>query len=327
MPNKNVYNTKPLVETAILSAISVIVMFLIIYIPLFAIIGYLIIPIPAVVLYAKYGYKYSVISVLFSSTITIVISNPITGISLGILYGSIGIVLGYCIANKKKFSTTLFLVFIMCIIANTASFWINVQLVEKQSLKDSLQKQVVETRKAYDSMKSINGTSSLTKSQQEQMKSIEDKMFTVDTMLKVLPVGIILASLISALLTCFVVIFIIKKLGIEVVRRQPFSEFYFDGKVGIFLIVIISAGLILQYTNIVAGEYIINAILILAILIFLIEGMAVTTHFMKNRWHLSTVATTILMIIISTSPLILLFLYLGLADLLIDFRKIFKYKK
>lgn len=325
MSNNNVYNTKKLVETAILSAISVIIIFLTINMPLFDIIGLFLLPIPTALLYTRNGYKYSVASVIVSSLITMFISNPIVGICMGVLYGLIGIVLGYCISSKKKFSTMILALFITCVLVNTAFIFINIKLVEKDSIRSVVQKQVQITKKTYDSIKP--NSSGLPLDQQTQLKQMENTMFSVDSALKLLPFGIVLISLISAILNYFISTSIMKKLKVDVVERQPFSEFYFESKTGIFLIVVVILGLILHYSNIPAGDYMLNALIIMTALIFVIEGMAVTTYFFRNKLHFSRFTTVIFIIIIFTTPLILLFLYLGITDLIIDFRKIFKYRK
>lgn len=327
MPKNNVYNTRKLVEAAVLSAISVIIMFLNINMPLFNMVGLFILPIPSALLYTRHGRKYSVMSVLVSSVLIIFMTNPIIGISMGLLYGSIGIVLGYCISNKKKFPTMIVMLFIMCIIVNTVFLFINVKLVQKDSIRNVIKQQTVMTRESYQMAKSINGSNKLTKEQQATMKDVEDKMFNVDTMLKILPVVIVFISFVSAILNYFISTFIMRKLGTDILPRKPFSEFYFEGNTGILLLVLIVTGLVLHYTKIPAGDYVLNALIVITLIIFLVEGMAVAIYFMRNKWHFSKFGTVILNIIILTSPLIFIFLYLGLTDLLIDFRKIFKYRK
>lgn len=107
--------TKALVESSILTAAAVVLILMCLYLPAFFLVGLFIWPIPITLIYIRHGFKYSLLSLVVTYIITAMTSDPVTALGLVMVYGLLGVVLGYAVNSKKTASVSL-------VIMSTAAF-------------------------------------------------------------------------------------------------------------------------------------------------------------------------------------------------------------
>lgn len=109
--------TRPLVEAGLLVAITVVLSFFVLFVPLIGAIGYFALPVPIAILYIRHDFKLSFIASIVSA---IVIGSTLSlesALSSLILFPIIGLILGYCFKNKLKVSRSLILISLANIVA------------------------------------------------------------------------------------------------------------------------------------------------------------------------------------------------------------------
>lgn len=310
--------TKALTETSIITALLVILILLNIYVPLFSIVGIFILPIPITIIYLRWGYKYSLMSILVSSLLTVFFSDPIVGILSGILSGSIGFALGFCLSHKIDYKKTILILTIVSTISLGLTNYIMISLVQMDTVRGFVDKLVVSYNQSIDTVLKSN---MIPQSNLENLKSLKQSINT-DVILNQLPVIILIAGLLTALIDYNMARVFLKRLKFKMPEKPPFTEFCFGKNTSLFLIIFILVGIAINYLKLPFGAYVLNSLVMVVAYIFIIEGIAVASYYLRRKLKLSKVLTVLMIILLLNQPFIFLYIYLGLADLIIDFRRV-----
>ena len=311
--------TRALTEASIITAIAVVIIFLNTYFPMFYLIGNFVLPIPFAILYVRWNYKYSLMSIIAASLITMFLMNPIAGLLNGIVTGSIGFIMGYSIAHKFSYKKTIVLITVTSIISLVISNYIAIAVIDKDTVSNSINKLVTTTKKTYEE---VSKTSNLPKEQAKELNKRIDLILSTDFIIKMLPMVFLGAGIISAFLTYKIAEIILGRLKMYVPRSAPFSEFYLDNIFGLGILIFLLTGLVLNYLKVQGGSFILSSIIMITAMALALEGLAVVAFYLRRKFKMSKVVAGILIIIILFSPLMSIYIYLGLADMLLDFRKI-----
>jgi uncharacterized protein YybS (DUF2232 family) len=87
-------STRALVESGILTAVAIILVFAGMYVPLVSLVASFLWPLPITFIYLRNNIKYAVISLVVTGIITAMFSNPFNAIYIVMIFGITGIVLG-----------------------------------------------------------------------------------------------------------------------------------------------------------------------------------------------------------------------------------------
>jgi uncharacterized protein YybS (DUF2232 family) len=321
MQNRS-YSTKSVVEAGLISTLIVVIMLANIYIPIFSIVGVLILPIPVTVLYIRHNYKVTLAAIVVSSTIISMIYSPLGAAQALIILATVGIPLGYCVKHKKSNSVTLFALTIMSAIGIAVTLFILAYLVRKQGITDFLNDNVVKVMKDYISMtRQIYTSKGITKEETAALDMMS-QITNVDYILKNILMLLCMSGFMSACLNYYVTRVILKKLKYEIQEIKPLSSFYVNGKIASLIAIFILIGVLLTKNKISIGESITTFGYAILQIMLLLNGVGLVSHHLRNKFNISKLITNLILIFTVFSQMYMVFIYLGLADILFDFRKL-----
>jgi uncharacterized protein YybS (DUF2232 family) len=326
------YNTKSIVEAALISVIISVIMIITGYLPIVSFIGTLILPIPVAILYIRNNIKITCTAILLSIILTSLVYNPIMAIYSAITYSVIGIVLGYCVKKNKKSSITLLFLAIGSAITNILTVAFSMLFIEKVGFMNFISKNLEFMKQTMEaSLGQVKTLYSQAGISPEQLKLLDEnleliKNIDVMLVLALIPVSIFILSFISAYLNYIVSRVILKKLNYSMEPVLPFSRVYLSNIVGAVLIGTVCIGIILSTKKIPGGDYLLNSSQILAQLIFTINGVAATTYFLRVKRELSKPVVALIIGLTMISSLGSIYFSIGLMEMAFDFRRLDPYR-
>lgn len=319
------YNTNEIVEAGLITGIIVVLMLITGYVPILNIVSTLLLPLPVTVLALRRGYKLSFLSVVIGTILVAMVFDPITAVQSALTFGFLGISLAYCIKNEKSFGQTI----IVMSFAAFASSILSTALYSGLVLKDGINGIYGQADKAIamfkDTYESIKKTFSANNLDSTAMKQYDEmlKIMTPEFLIKMFLGCIFAYSMITAYINYLVAEKVLKRLKYNMKEPTPFRLLNFDAKLGLAVVLVMFAGSIFAKYKIPAGEYMYSSANYVLMFILTVQGISVITYFLLERLRLPK-AGVIAIIILGISFIATFAIYLGLADLLFDFRKINK---
>ncbi len=326
---ENSYNTRGLIEAALMTAFITILLIITSYVPLISTIGTVVLPIPIAILYIRQNGKIASACVFVSFIITAMIFDPLTSIGAAITYGGVGITLGYCLKKKKSSYYTLILLILVSILTYVLNLAIVVLFIEKTTFMNFIQNNIDMLTKAMDQMK--NNTITMYEDMgisAEKLQIIKGMLEAVNGELFILmiPAAILLISFVGAYFNFYITRLVLSKLRYEVIDILPFSKFYVTNLIGAVFIAIISIGIILNGRGIRTGRYLSIMFLSIAMLTFTLNGVAAITYYLRRKKGLTKGITAAIILISMTFGLGNIFFLVGFIEMIFDFRKLDPYR-
>lgn len=323
---KRIYNTKALIEGSLITALTVVIMLISIYVPIFSIVANFILPVPITILYIKQNYKVTLISIIASGILISILYNPIAALSLVVLIGLTGMTLGYCIKNKKKFGTTMIFLAISVALGMIFYFIVYIMLMSKGGIYGFVNEMVENFRQSMDLSKSMYEKAGVSGSQLASMESMIN-IFTPEYIMRLIPAGIVIVSFVSSYLNYITARAILVKLKYEVNDIKPLNQWYMNTRLGTLIGAILLIGILFDRKNMAVGQYIVTSSELILQLIFLIDGLALTTYYLMKKFKMSKKITAIVIVLTALSSLSLFYILAGFIDMIFDFRKLDPYRK
>lgn len=144
----------------------------------------------------------------------------------------------------------------------------------------------------------------------------------LDSMLKMLPVALIISAFLSAFLNYAVTKKVLMKLGYKNVKSLPsISKIYVNVRLVTIVAIGLLIGAVLKRKTIGLGDYFFITASYLLIILLLIDGISTFIYYMRNKFKISK-GILIFIFLITLGPLYIIYFYLGLADIMLDFRKL-----
>lgn len=313
-------DTRALVEGAILIAIAAVLIIATQYVPFISIVGVVIWPIPITILTFRHDLRLSLVSLAALFMITAALTDPLSTLMLILVYGIPAVVLGFCLRRKYSPFTTvvamslsMFISYITAIKLSSLIFGIDImgqffKLIEEMG--DALKKGL---RESGYSEEFINQSAAVA-------------AFSPDSVRMILPGALAIASLMGSYINYYFVSIVFRKLRIKINELQPLDRWYIGNNLsyGLFFMIIVS--LLMMYLKINNAQIVFNSIFVIFDFVFEIDGLAVAAWYLKNRGITGKARILIMMIIILT-PASRLAFFLGMADYVIDIRKINPYRR
>lgn len=319
MQNKT-YNTRALVESGIMAAILVVTMLISAYIPFISILAYLVLPTPVALVYVRNGIKYALASLICGSLIGLFIMGPLNAIQLIILEFFCGLTLGYCITNNKKASKTIIYssiafatIMIIGLFLLTLFVYPNGFIGFINSIVSSFNESVNITKNMYMSM-------GISKEQIEKAFP-STLLLDKDQILWILPGGLIISSLILAVLNYKITSSIFLRLKVKVDKLKGITSFYIPTLIGAAMIILVCIGLIFKSKNMIVGNYIFNSTMAVLEILLIINGIAALIYFLRHKLNFSktfTIISIIFLFLIYNH----IYIIIGVAELIVDSRKL-----
>lgn len=327
MQNRN-YKTRALTEAGISAAIILIIYLASSYIPLFVYLGILLIPTVIGMVYVRHNFKTALGTVATSSILIAITISPIGGLIFPVFMGSMGITLGYCIKSSKEFKLTLLLLAIDILIGGSIVFIIYVALFYNGNVNTMYS----QTIKLFDeSMKIMTQTYMNIGLPQNKIDIINTNIDRFIKNVKYIMPGAFIVTAGFYAYICYVFSrYILRRFKIEVKQIPQYSKLYITNRVGTFLFGLYIIGVLIGRTTMLNGEYIsktlINSSMVIIQCVLVLDGVALAIYYMKKKFSLSNKIMAII-IIFTVLQIDIIYIYAGLADMILDFRKLDPFKK
>jgi uncharacterized protein YybS (DUF2232 family) len=314
-----IYNTKAVIEAGLISALIVVIMLMNVYIPIFS----LVLPIPVTVLYIRHNYKVTFGAVVISAIIISMTYDPISAVTSAILFGTTGITLGYCIKHNIKFSKTILFLSIVSGIAIIIYCSLFFTFVYHDGIVGFLKHSIKLLNEEFKTSKNLYIKMGASK---EQFKPIESvlSIFTPQFVLKLIPGVLITASFMLAYFNYVITKSILKRLRYNIQDIKPFSELYINTRIGTLVVLCLIVGMLLDRRNIPLGQYFIYSSMYILQIIFTLNGLAVAAYYLRKKLKVSKIFTIIILVFTVSSNI---YIFLGFADMIIDFRRLDPYRR
>lgn len=315
------YNTKATIEAGLICALVVVIMLLNVYMPLFSLLGNFILPIPITVLYIRHGYKVAASAVVVSGILIAALYSPIQAFTSMVLFGLVGITLGYCVIKKKTFSTALILLTIANVISNIVNFIVMVNLIDRGGVRVFVDKIVKTLQESASMTKNLYGSMGLTGPQVEQI----NKMFaaiTPEFILQIAPAALFIMSVVFAYLNYVITSKILKKLRYEMQEITPFTKINIPSTFIAALIILMCLGIVLNSRGIAAGAIITASTFLTLQYVFILIGISSAIYLLTNRFGISKPMIALILILTIFTQLSMVYIFLGIIDMVLDLRKL-----
>lgn len=274
-------------------------------------------PAPFIILGVKYGLKYNIISIIISTFLVGLMTDTISGLIILLAFLPLSIALNYLIVNRKKtletmiISTLVTLVSFLIILGLTKNI-IGVSIVYQL---DEFFTQVINTQ--------IEALKEMQLSQYEILKA-EDLLESVfDYILLMIPVLMIIFSLITAYINCFISSIILRKQGYGIVSIPRFSRFKLPNNILLGIGIMFIGVLLMKWLKVSYYETVLLNIVGIASFMFFTQGLAVIDYKLKRRNVRIIFRIIILLFFVLVLPIgSMILTFIGVLDAILDFRKI-----
>ncbi|MBZ4662545.1 MAG: hypothetical protein JG776_227 [Caloramator sp.] len=312
---QNRTSTRSIVEAGLLTAINVVLILASIYVPFLYFVGIFLWPIPIALTFLRHNFKYSLLSVIATGAIVAFTVDPITAVSFAIIYGALGLVMGYCIKNKKSVITTFTFMSIVVFISTAVLIKLSNLILGQDILKSMIQmldESVKITKEIYGGL----GVP------QEQIDSLLKKLIpSSDIIIMVFPVTMLLYSLMSALVSYLFAYKIFNRFGYKVEKIKPLSQWYIPVKLATAILVIVLISFVLVVTNFPnALSYYYNAQILFSF-VFTINGIAAVDFYFIKR-EMKGFLRFLIIFFVMTSPLSNIIFIIGIMDYIFNYRRL-----
>lgn len=275
----------------------------------------LVFPVMFIIIGVKNGMIEGIISLMTTCTILAYIIDPITALSLFLIFTPITITIIYCIKTRKTsmevllYSSVVFfasiLLFIALVNSREGSLLIKLEEVFKETLSLRI-----------ESLREMGLTS---------YEILEDKNFLQESynyMLLIAPAMLLLLSLLTSYINYALSIMGLKKVGIIVVNNPKFSKFRLPNNFSIGIIVMFITTLIAQQLKFEFVEAIVVNLTVLLGFMLLLQGLSVIDYLLLKIKVKSFLRFLFILMTLIIAPLITVVSMVGLADIIFDFRKL-----
>ncbi|WP_333887446.1 YybS family protein [Clostridium sp.] len=321
MDNRSL-KTKSIVEAGLISALIVVLALINVYVPGFSIFGTFLLPIPVTVLYLRHNFKVSLSAVLVSGILVGLTYDPIRGLTSAVVFGLTGLTLGYCIKKDMKAGITIILLSAASALGTIIDYSVYLNFIDKRGLMAFITAGLKMLNESMDSAIKIYKNFGITA---EQIKPLQDtmKLFTPEFVMHLIPSFLIIGGLISAFLSYKITSMILKKFRFNMKEMRPFTEIYLNSRIGVVLVTLLLLGIVLSKYKISGYEYIVTTSQVLLQIALILDGVSLLTFFLRRKFNISkAVVVFIIIFTVLQQPFSVIYMYAGLADIIMDFRKL-----
>ncbi len=280
-------NTNSLVEAGLIVALMIVLIMLNLYFPVFTVFGSFILPIPIAVLYLRQDYKTTLWAILVTGVITTLINNPITALTTTISFGIMGFLLGYCIKKEKSIFITIIILATGFLLSNIMIFLIYFSFIDKRGIIGYINENINIIKESMELTKEFYSKAGVPKDKLQQIDQVFGSL-NLDSMLKMLPVALIMNAFLAAFLNYAVTKKVLMKLGYKNVKSLPsISKIYINVRLVTIVAIGLLIGAVLKRKTIGLGDYFFITSSYLLIILLLIDGISTFIYYMRNKFKIS----------------------------------------
>lgn len=305
--------TQALTEGAIMAGITTLLGVLSYYVPFLMLLAF-VWPIPIVILGKRHGIEISILSTIAATGILVILINPVYAVQLGLMFGLLGITLGYAYQKEMSIPKTILLGYVIALVSIVLLLQFY-DLVTGINFIDEFSQMIEVSLEQY--------TNIFRKSGMDQSlidETITQAERTLKKMVQLLPMMLLITPMIITIINMFLSERLLKRLGYKVKKIPPFWNWMLPNhaSLGLFgMVLIIALG---QYLGIAKFDMVYLNLISLIFFAFFVQGLAVVAYYFHQK-KVSKAFWIIGFILIQIMPLLTTFVqFLGLFDVLFHFR-------
>ncbi|WP_238886541.1 DUF2232 domain-containing protein [Clostridium sp. YIM B02551] len=303
----NKISTKAIVEAGIMATVTFILMTISTFVPGTSLLITCILPIPVILIYLRNSLKAAVLSLLVSGILISLFNNIILMSGTMIITALTSLSLGYCIKYKQSFVKAFGLLTIASLLGNIVDIFLYIKVFLGSTVSEQINLMIESAKSSSESVAKLTGSAS----------SID-----FNTLIYMLPAGLVLSMLLSSLLTYIICMKVIRRFNYKMEPIRNFSNWYIDIKVIVVMMIISTIGYLMKLGNITIAKYVILSSSAILQFTMAIIGGAVISYFLKTKYKLKSNTRAIIIIFLFISFMNQFLFIIGLADSIFDLRKI-----
>ncbi len=306
-------STRALVNTALSSAIAVIIAVIGLFVPFMSIASFLW-PVPVIIIIKRYGFRYGIYVTVVSGLIVGMISQPLYAAYVILGFGAIGLTIGLGVSKDYSAGVTL----IVSSIASLMSKLLLIYMVTRIMGINPLDFQIEAIEKSFHLSSKFYKSIGL-----NNIENIEE-MFTgyIQFFKIMIPALLISVSVVDSFINYIVSRTILKRLKLEMKPFPPFARWRFPRNIALGFIMMIALTYAGGYFGLDNTEVIMGNIFLLFNSVFLIQGLAVIYYYMTSKGWPKFGKIAVSVLILFNNILVLAVVFIGLIDGILDFRKL-----
>lgn len=310
------YKIKPMVESGILTAISVAMALISMYVPILGTVVVFIWPLPIVVLVVRHGIRWGVMASIVSGLLIAMLTHPFQAISMVLAFCLVGLVLGCNFRRGCGAVKSLALAMSASVVSKVAVLGLGALLLQVNPV--SMQFDMMQT--AVDNSLSLYRSAGMNEA--DIAKTAESLRQGFETLRLVFPIIIVFAGMLDAYVNFIVAGKVLRRLGhTGVPELTPYARWRFPWIV-VYLYAFSWIGIYWGQTREIALLFQVSMnVNMLSTVLGLIQGIAVIVC-LTERYRLSKLVRAIILLVILTNGFLLQTIGLvGLFDIMFDYRR------
>lgn len=311
------YRLKPLTESSLLSALTVILALAAVYLPVVGMAAALVWALPIIVLVVRHGLRWGIMAVLVSGIIMALLIEPMISLRMVLSFAPTGLMLGVAFREQWSGAKTFGSALLVSIVAKLLSlgFLFLVTSVNPLSLE----------------LEAMKGGFNQTFAIYEQMgmdpaaleKSREDIARGMEFLSMLLPLVVFIMGLFDTVLGYLVGSRVLRRLGHQVPQLPPFSEWHLP-QFFLYLLGFALVGLYWGGTREIKWLYQIAMNLnMVAMFAGIVQGLSLMSYVMKRYRVRRVLRLLFYLLVLTAGPLMQILAFTGLFDMAFDYRRRF----
>ncbi len=310
---KATVNIKPLVESGLLTAITVVLGLISFYMPVAGLVLVFVLPLPIALLGTRHGIRWSIMSTMVTAIFSAILLNPLHAIIMIFSFGISGITMGHCLRSAYPLPKTLLLGAVAAMLSIAAGFLIGLYVMGF----NIVDMQAAAVRKA------VEWALAHSRPDGPGAAYYADKIETITKLyLIVYPAGFAISALIFSYINLILAKTVLTRLGHPVASFPPFKLWTLPG----WLVIAYGAALLSTYygqaKNIVLIYNLGLNLQLVTNTLLLVQGLAGFAYLAGKHSLPRWAAIIIVTLLFSHELLTQLLLLGGLFDLAFDLRKL-----
>lgn len=311
------YRLKPLTESSLLSALTVILALAAVYLPVIGMVAALVWALPIIVLVVRHGLRWGIMAVLVSGIIMALLIEPLLSLRMVISFAPAGLMLGVAFRRQWSGAKTFGSALLVSVVAKLLSLGLLFLVTSVNPLNlelEAMQGGFDQTFAVYEQMGM--DPAALEKSREELAQGME--------FLKLLlPFVVVIMGLIDTMVGYLVGSRVLRRLGHSVPELPPFSQWHLP-QFFLYLLGFALVGLYWGGTREIKWLYQISMNLnMVAMFAGIIQGLSLMSYVMM-RYRVRRVLRLLLyMLVLTGGPLSQILAFTGLFDMIFDYRRRF----
>lgn len=323
----NKMTTRNLTEGALMAGLSAILVLAGSFIPVLGTFLLLVCGLPITIVTVRNGSYLGGLSAIVVVFLLAIIVGPISAISCGLQFILIAWIFGWMFAHRKSAGKTISAGVAASLLATIAIALLSFALMGFSI--DTLQTEMYAYMDEVINMYERTGL--LEQMAGQEITKVEFRaqmMQSMSAVLGLLPTILLLSSAASAIINYGITIYILKRLKIKIPRMKPFKEFSFPNSIIWLIILIWGLWLGRSYLNIGVVPLVVQNLFVLGCAVLFLQGLAVTAYWFNfSGMSLGMKIFTVFFVFFFFTGFIVSCVFVGLADLLFDLRKLRKSEK